>query len=92
MATLRDFIASQSTLVDGSLVRDHIQNPCDCDGEGVGGFLDCGQTADVIQTALEADMGTVLSASVVIVPLESNLEETLSTSISTETLTSEVCS
>ena len=35
MATLREFILSQSTLPTGNLVRDHIDNP----SEGSGGSL-----------------------------------------------------
>lgn len=34
MATLREFIFSQSTLTAGETVRDHIQNPCECGGGG----------------------------------------------------------
>lgn len=89
MATLREFIFTQSTLVAGKTVREHIQSPCDCDGEE--GSLECGATADVDYSAVTADVGDLLAASVIDVVLEANLDEILSASVETETLIGEVC-
>jgi len=46
MATLREFILNQSTLVTGNLVRDHINNPAE---GGSGGNL-------VLSDGLEVEM------------------------------------
>jgi len=58
---------------------------------GSGGSVDCGSTADVDYGTLEADIGIILSAYVVDVELEANIEEVLSANADDEILTTEVC-
>jgi len=91
MATLRQFLIDQSTVPQGSTVREHLENP----GSGQGLVIGDGIMADFENAMLDAEVSfpTPLQASLEpVLGIEAAIESnTLTAEVDVDELTGEIC-